>query len=173
MARPSILTDALIARFCSKLRISGSIETAIKATHIGRETYYGWARQVREGGGSVQVKKFIQAVDDAESETKLLREHMLSKHFDKNWQALAWWLERKYSPEYGQRHPPPLADLDEEPERVIERVVWRKAPPVAQMTKLLSAAEAPVTDEPVIDEPVIEQPVAESATAPEETPEAP
>ena len=32
MARPSILTDAIITDFCNKLRICGNIETAIIAT---------------------------------------------------------------------------------------------------------------------------------------------
>lgn len=144
MARPSILTDALITEFCAKVRISGSIETAIKATGIGRESYYGWARQVREGGGSPMAKQFIAAVEKAEGEIKLIREHMLSKHFDRNWQALAWWLERKYSPEYGQRRPPPLPDQDasQTEERTIERVVWTKAKPKPVAVTESVAAEA-------------------------------
>jgi hypothetical protein len=151
MARPSILTDVLIAEFCSKLRISGSIETAIKSTGIGRESYYGWARKYREGGASPMVKRFMRAVEEAEGETKLLREHMLTKHFDKNWQALAWWLERKYSPEYGQRRPPPLADPDAAAEeREVERVVWAKAAP-AKKAPAEPAEAAQITPEPPPD----------------------
>jgi hypothetical protein len=129
MARPSILTDAFIADFCSKLRVCGSIETSIKATGCGRESYYGWARAVRDGQGSEVQKKFMAAVDKAEGEVKMLREHKLSKHFDKNWQALAWWLERKYSNEYGQRRPLPLPDPDAEEEKgIVDRVVWEVSP---------------------------------------------
>jgi hypothetical protein len=141
MARPTILTDAFTADFCSKLRVCGSIETAIKASGCGRESYYGWARDVRNGEGSEEARKFIAAVELAEGEVKLLREHKLSKHFDKNWQALAWWLERKYSHEYGQRHPAALADIDAVVEGIVDRVEWEISPAKAK-AKLEAEQEA-------------------------------
>jgi hypothetical protein len=129
MARPSIIDEALIAKFCSHLRISGSIKTAISATGIARESYYGWARKVRQGGGTELERKFIVAVDQAEGETKLIHEHMLSKHFDKKWRAIAWWLERRYPAEYGRRRLPPLSDLDDPDEQAWPtRVFLQKAP---------------------------------------------
>jgi transposase-like protein len=146
MPRPSVLTEALTKDFCSKLRISGSIETAIKTTGIGRETYYGWARQVREGGGSAPVRKFMRAVEQAEGEIKLIRELALSKHFDKQWASLAWWLERKFSQEYGQRRPPPIVDEpDKTDERQIDRIVWRPAEK-AKLLKLTKVAPVPDPD---------------------------
>lgn len=151
MARPSILTDAFIADFCSKLRICGSIETTIKATKCGRESYYGWARDVRNGEASPVAKKFIEAVDHAEGEMKMLREHKLSKHFDKNWAALAWWLERKYSDEYGQRRPLPLPNPDEEDKGIVERVVWEVSPAkkAAQAAKEKAEAEEESGDQKI------------------------
>jgi len=141
MARPSILTDAFIADFCSKLRVCGSIETTIKASGCGRESYYGWARDVRNGEGSELARKFMAAVEKAEGEVKMLREHKMSKHFDRNWQALAWWLERKYSHEYGQRHPAPLVDTDSEDDKgIVQRVVWQMSP--AKKAKLKAEQEA-------------------------------
>jgi hypothetical protein len=130
MARPSILTDDFIAGFCSKLRVCGSIETAIKASGCGRESYYGWARKVRDGEGSEAEKKFIAAVEKAESEVKMFRESKLNKHFDKNWQAIAWWLERKYSHEYGQRRPLPLPDPDAvaAEQGQVDRISWELPP---------------------------------------------
>src|SRR5712691_7658094 len=106
MARPSIINEALIAKFCSFLRISASIRTAISATGIARESYYGWARKVRQGGGSKLERKFMAAVEQAEGETKLIHERMLRQHFDTNWRAAAWWLERMYPQEYGLRRLP-------------------------------------------------------------------
>jgi hypothetical protein len=138
MARPTIITDGLITEFCSKLRVSGSIETAIKTTGIGRESYYGWARKVREGKANGQQKKFIRAVEQAEAEAKQFREILLQSHFKKNWQALAWWLERKYSHEYGQRRPMPLPDPDAElVEKKPDHIFWRERPapaPIAHET---------------------------------------
>jgi hypothetical protein len=104
MARPSILNDALIETFCSCVRISGSIESAIMATGIGRETYFGW---VHQGGGTGMTRKLIAGVEQAEGEAKLVRESMNIKHFDKDWRSTAQWLARKYPNEYGRRRPHP------------------------------------------------------------------
>ncbi len=97
MARPSIINDALIARFCSNVRISGSVATAIQATGIARETYYGWARRVGQGGGTELEQKFMAAIELAVGETKLIYERMFRQHIDKNWRAAAWWLESMLS----------------------------------------------------------------------------
>jgi len=117
MARPSILNDQLIKDFCLNLRMTGSIEAAIARTGIGRASYYRWACRVREGCGTALEKRFIKAVDQSEGEVKMRLEQQLEAHFDKNWRALAWWLERKYSKEYGRKRPMPalLDPIEEEP----------------------------------------------------------
>jgi hypothetical protein len=119
MARPSIITDEFIAEFYNRLLICGSIETARKFTGfggetcVGRETYYGWKRAVREGGGTAMQRKFMSAVRMAEAEIKLMGEHSLSKHLSKSWRAIAWGLERQYREEYGRKRLlPARADPD-------------------------------------------------------------
>src|SRR6266849_6594977 len=92
------------------LRVSGSIESAIIMSGIGRSTYYRLRGKVRESGGNEQQRRFFQAVHKAESQIKMMREHQLSKHFEKDWRAIAWWLERKCPNEYGRRRPAPLPD---------------------------------------------------------------
>ncbi len=144
MARPSIINEALIAKFCSFLRISASIRTAISATGIARESYYGWARKVRQGGGSKLERKFMAAVEQAEGETKLIHERMLRQHFDTNWRAAAWWLERMYPQEYGLRRLPVLSEPDDPYEQPRPTgISWQQAPspprvkvePIASDTK--------------------------------------
>ncbi len=110
MGRPSLLNDQLIAEFCDALRVSGSIESAIIISGIGRSTYYRLKGKVRESGGNEQQRRFFQAVHKAESQIKMMREQQLSKHFEKDWRAIAWWLERKCPNEYGRRRPAPLPD---------------------------------------------------------------
>src|SRR6266852_3516414 len=39
MGRPSLLNDPLIAKFCDAVQLSGSIESAITLSGIGRSTY--------------------------------------------------------------------------------------------------------------------------------------
>jgi len=77
MARPSIINDTLIARFCFVIRVSGSIQTAIMDTGIGRESYVRWAREVRERRASKAKVKFIRAAEQAEADFKMLRERQL------------------------------------------------------------------------------------------------
>lgn len=170
--RRSIITDELIADFCAKVRVTGSIETAIKITGIGRETYYGWSRRVRGGEGNTLERKFINAVEKAEGEIKMIREIALTKHFDRNWQALAWWLERKFSPEYGQRHPPPLVDdSDKEDDRIVERIEWVKVP-----RQIAAPASAPVEpsnpDSGPDSSPAPESAGSDPEASPESEPEA-
>ena len=105
------------------------METAIKDAGISRTTFYGWARQVREGRGTKLQVKFVSAVDRASVERKCLCELMLTKHFEKHWRAIAWWLERKYPNEYGRRRPLPLPELDDfDADPPATRVVWKGYP---------------------------------------------
>jgi len=116
MGRPSLLNDPLIAKFCDAVQLSGSIESAITLSGIGRSTYYRWRGKVRAGGGNKLQRRFSQAVDKGEGQIKMMREHQLSKHFEKDWRAIAWWLERKCPNEYGRRRPAPPEPPPEAPE---------------------------------------------------------
>ena len=122
MARPEMITDDLIQRFCTTITISGSIETAILRTGIGRTTYYRWVRMVREGQATPKQQKFIAEVDKAEGAVKAYREQMFTKHSNKNWRTIAAWLARTYPEEYGRHRTSPLEDQDT-PECKIDRPV--------------------------------------------------
>ncbi len=122
MGRPSLLNDPLIAKFCDAVQLSGSIESAITLSGIGRSTYYRWRGKVHEGGGNKLQRRFFQVVDKTEGQIKMMREQQLTKHFEKNWRLIAWWLARKYPNEYGRRRPAPLPDPGTgEAERVVDR----------------------------------------------------
>jgi hypothetical protein len=90
------------------VRVSGSIETAIKESGVGRETYFRWKRRVSTDKGTALERRFILAVNEAERMTKLMLESKMDKAFDKNWRLIAAWLARRYPDEYGRRRPPPL-----------------------------------------------------------------
>ena len=150
MARPSIINEALIAKFCSHLRISGSIRSAISATGLARATYYSWVSKVREGGGSELERKFVAAVELAEGEVKLITERMLRQHFDTDWRAAAFWLERMYPQEYGLRRLPVLSEpVDPYEQPRPTGISWQEAPspprvkvePIASDTKPATAPE--------------------------------
>jgi hypothetical protein len=97
------LTELLIASLCSKMQITGSLTTALLTCGLTRATYDEWAREAARGKGDPLSGRLVAAVASAEGEIKLVREHQLSQVFDKDWRALAWWLERRYPEEYGQK----------------------------------------------------------------------
>src|SRR5712691_9988992 len=74
MGRPSLLNDPLIAEFCDAVRVSGSIESAIIISGIGRSTYYRLKGKVRKSGGNEQQRRIFQAVHKAESQIKMMSE---------------------------------------------------------------------------------------------------
>jgi hypothetical protein len=94
------LTDAVIADRCNKLRISGSLDTALSICGIERSAYDKWLEAAHAGTAEPIAKRLVDATQETLSEVKMMREHQLTKYFEKNWQALAWWLERKYPEEY-------------------------------------------------------------------------
>ena len=159
MPRLSIINDALIAKFCSHLRISGSIKSAISATGIARATYYSWVSKVREGGGSELERKFVAAVELAEGEVKLITERMLRQHFDTNWRAAAWCLERMYPQEYGLRRLPVLSDRDDlaEPSSPTRVFIMKKAPSAPRVKVEPVRADAKPTPEPEEGLPEVER----------------
>jgi hypothetical protein len=101
--RPPIIDDQLLEQFCNLVAMTGSIESAIQGTAIGRGTYYRWLSRVRKGEGSQFQKKFIHAAEAARGHAKMHGEYLLWKHMQKNWRAIGFWLERKYPKEYGRR----------------------------------------------------------------------
>ena len=44
--------------------------------------------------GTELQQRFMTAIDSSPAEVKMRAEYKLSKHLDKKWRAIAWWLER-------------------------------------------------------------------------------
>jgi hypothetical protein len=138
MARPSNVTDQLIEKFCLNLRVTGSIETAIALTRIGRESFYRCKRRVRQGIGTEMERRFMSAVDQSEGEVKLRREYQLGQHAETSWRSIAWWLERKYPQEYGLRR---VKAALEDPENALppDPFVWEGKPTIRIQPALAAA----------------------------------
>src|SRR5271165_5937850 len=148
MARPSNINDPLIEKFCLNLRVTGSIETAIAMTGIGRESFYRCKRHVRQGRGTEMERRFIGAVDQSEGEIKLRREYQLGQHAEKSWKSIAWWLERKYPQEYGLRRVKaalenPENGLSSDPFVWVRKpIVWKRKPTIRIQPALAAAKSA-------------------------------
>ena len=107
--RPTKCTDKLIADITALIRDGNYIEVSALAVGITERCYYKWVVKgtEREEQGinpedDIYVR-FVQACKKAhsEAETRLMSE--LNSPDTKNWQRLAWILERTRAKRYAQR----------------------------------------------------------------------
>jgi hypothetical protein len=105
VGRPSKLTPELQKEICDLLREGNFVETVCDYVGIDKTTFYDWSNRGDRGwkadidGGYVEfsnaVKKAISQVE-TETVTDLRKGPM-------NWQAKAWWLERRHPDKWGNR----------------------------------------------------------------------
>jgi hypothetical protein len=79
MARPSIITEALIKEFCSLLEKGASVPAAIRKTKVARASYYRWESNVIHDRGTRLECRFINGVNLVRGREKLRRERLRSR----------------------------------------------------------------------------------------------
>lgn len=105
MARPTKLTPELQKQICDLLEAGNFVETVCDFVGIHKDTFYEWVNRGERGwkadmdggyvGFSDAVKKAISTVE-MDTLTDLRRGPL-------NWQAKAWWLERRHPDKWGNR----------------------------------------------------------------------
>jgi transposase len=103
--RPTKLTPELQAEIAELLKKGNFVETVCDYLGLSKNTFYDWVRRGERGwqvdidAGYVEfsdaIKKAISEVEQSTVED--LREGPL------NWQAKAWWLERRHPDKWGNR----------------------------------------------------------------------
>ena len=91
--RPTKLTPELQAQLCEILREGNFVETACRCVGIPVERFYQWLK--KDPG-------FREAVEKAMGEAEKEAIEMVKKRVP-NWQALAWFLERRYQDRWGNK----------------------------------------------------------------------
>lgn len=105
MARPTKLTPELQAQICKHLLDGNFVETVCDFVGIDKPTFYDWIKRGERGwqsdidGGYVE---FSNAVKRAISLIEMQTMGEL-KSGGMNWQAKAWWLERRHPDKWGNR----------------------------------------------------------------------
>lgn len=114
MARQTILDERLILEICNHVQASGNVETAIGKAGIGRDTYYRWKRAVVAGKGSKLQKRLMDQIAFYMADFQARMESVIQLAAVKGqWQAAAWWLERKDLKKYGRKRLYMYAEEDE------------------------------------------------------------
>ncbi len=105
VGRPSKLTEELTTQICDLLRDGNFVETVCDFVGINKTTIYEWIARGERGwkadveGGYVE---FTNVVKKAMSQVEFDTLKDLRQGVD-NWQARAWWLERRHPDKWGNR----------------------------------------------------------------------
>lgn len=103
MARQSKLTPDTQKKIVDAIAEGNYLETAAALGGISETTFYRWMQEGEQATGGAK-HEFREAVKRAEAEAESLRVGRISKAGkDGNWQADAWYLERRYPEKWGKR----------------------------------------------------------------------
>lgn len=104
MARPTKLTPEIEKKICDYLKEGNYRETAAEMAGIGTTTFYNWLKKGKEAKRKSKFREFRDAVKKAEAFAESYHLQKLRKAGDKgNWQANAWYLERKFPEKWGRK----------------------------------------------------------------------
>jgi hypothetical protein len=94
MARPSKMTDARVSTLLMALREGNTRRAAAAHAGIDHATFYRWLET---------NATFRDAIQKAEADAEVRHVAIVAQAGQRNWQASAWWLERRRDDDYGQR----------------------------------------------------------------------
>jgi transposase len=100
--RPSKLSEALIKEICEYVRKGNYIETAAAAAGISKQTLYAWMKAGAREEDPLAVE-FLDAYKKADAEAEAANVQLIRTQARKNWQAAAWFLERKHPDKWGRK----------------------------------------------------------------------
>lgn len=87
----------------SKLIEAGNtIQTIFGALGISKQTWYNWLHK-GENAKSGMYRELWEEVQKAESRAETRYVSIIAKAAPENWQAAAWWLERKYPERWARK----------------------------------------------------------------------
>ena len=109
MARRTKLSEELIKEAYELVASGNYIKDVYPILGIGEVTWYRWLRE-GEIAKSGLKRQFWQAIKKAEKEAIIKNVAVIQKAAEEgNWQAAAWWLERRYYEDWGRKEKVDLA----------------------------------------------------------------
>jgi len=108
--RPHSITPEITKTICDAIRVGAYMETAAVYAGVPKDTFHDWmfkgARHNRGMKGYeafVEEGKFSQELQKALAESELRDVTRIDKAANKNWQAAAWKLERRFGKRWGRK----------------------------------------------------------------------
>lgn len=103
MARPIKLNKEIIKKIVDAIKAGNYLETASAYAGVSKVTLYNWLKRGARAKRNSIYKEFLNAVEKAQAEAEVRDVLIIAKAAEKNWQASAWRLERKYPQRWGRR----------------------------------------------------------------------
>lgn len=97
------LTPELVAQAAKMIAEGCYVETVAQALGIHKSTWYEWIKKGEEEEAGI-YRDFADAIKKATPQAEIKAvEGVLKAGREGNWQALAWFLERRFPERYGRR----------------------------------------------------------------------
>lgn len=96
------LTEEKIQLASKLIGAGNTVKTIYGALDISKQTWYNWLDK-GEKAKSGLYRKLYEEVEKAESKAESRYVTIIAQAAEKEWQAAAWWLERKYPERWGKK----------------------------------------------------------------------
>ena len=103
MPRKPKLTEELIKEAYKLVSAGNYIKDVYPILGIGSTTWFRWLREGEAAKSGIK-RQFWQTIKKAEKDAVARNVALIQRAAQEgNWQAAAWWLERKYPEQWGKR----------------------------------------------------------------------
>ncbi|MGB4715514.1 MAG: helix-turn-helix domain-containing protein [Defluviitoga tunisiensis] len=96
------LTEEKIKTAVRLAEHGNTIKNIYGALGISKQTWYNWLDRGKKAKSGI-YRKFYEEIEAAESRAEARFVTIISKAAEEEWQAAAWWLERKYPERWGKK----------------------------------------------------------------------
>jgi hypothetical protein len=101
MSRTTILSEVIQNAMVEAIEAGNYASTAAESVGIGRSTHYEWMSKGEEG--IEPYAGYTDAIKKAEANAQMQALSVVKNAMADNWQAAAWYLERKFPELFGRR----------------------------------------------------------------------
>ena len=96
------LTEEKIQLASKLIGAGNTIQTIFGALGISKQTWYNWLNKGEKAKSGI-YRELWEEVQKAESRAETRYVTIIAQAAEENWQAAAWWLERKYPERWGRK----------------------------------------------------------------------
>lgn len=102
IGRPTKLTPQMQAKIVQALTAGNTRTAAVAYANVDYQTFLNWMERGNNARSGLFFD-FFEAVKKAEADAEVRNVAIIQKAAEKNWQAAAWWLERRKPDDWKNR----------------------------------------------------------------------